>query len=224
MRVLIVEDEKNLAMALEELLRCEGFQTDITYNGVDGLDNALSRIYDLIILDIMLPKMNGMDVLRELRKNGVTSSVLMLTAKSQMQDKVHGLRSGADDYLTKPFDTEEFLARVWALARRKSLDYIPEMVHIGDISLNRTTHVLSKENNKIKLSTREFEILELLILNRNMVLTKEQFVQKIWGYDTDIEYNSIEVYISFLRKKLEALGSELSIETMRGVGYTIKET
>ncbi len=214
MRILIVEDEKDLAMILSEILNMEGYYTDNAYDGESGLDNALSGIYDLIILDIMLPVMDGIQVLREIRKSSITIPVLMLTAKSEIEDKVLGLDNGADDYLTKPFNTKELLARVRALSRRKEKTLISDNIEFEDIILDKTTHEMIKDDQKIKLSKKEYDILELLILNYGKVVSKESLIMKIWGYDADIEYNSIEVYISFLR---------IHISTARGRGYTIKE-
>lgn len=223
MKILVIEDEKDLSMALCELLQCEGFSTDAAYNGIDGLDCALTGIYDVIVLDIMLPKMNGTDVLKEIRNNKITSAVLMLTAKAEIEDKVTGLKSGADDYLTKPFITEEFLARVWALSRRNHAAYVGERITYADIILDQAHHTLQVCDDFIKLSSKEYELMEVLMRNPKIVISKEQFIEKIWGYDTDIEYNSIEVYISFLRRKLRDLGSTVNIKTIRGVGYTLGE-
>jgi len=223
MRILIVEDEKDLAMILSEILNMEGYYTDNAYDGESCLDNALSGIYDLIILDIMLPVMDGIQVLREIRKSSITIPVLMLTAKSEIEDKVLGLDNGADDYLTKPFNTKELLARVRALSRRKEKTLISDNIEFEDIILDKTTHEMIKDDQKIKLSKKEYDILELLILNYGKVVSKESLIMKIWGYDADIEYNSIEVYISFLRKKINAVNSRIHISTARGRGYTIKE-
>lgn len=223
MRILIVEDEKDLAMVLSEILKMEGYYTDNAYDGESGLDNALSGIYDLIILDIMLPVMDGIQVLREIRKSNITIPVLMLTAKSEIEDKVCGLDNGADDYLTKPFNTKELLARVRALSRRKEKTLISDNIKFADIILDKTTHEMIKADQKVKLSKKEYDILELLILNYGKVVSKESLIMKIWGYDADIEYNSIEVYISFLRKKINAVNSHIHISTARGRGYTIKE-
>lgn len=223
MRILIVEDEKDLAMILSEILNMEGYYTDNAYDGESGLDNALSGIYDLIILDIMLPVMDGIQVLREIRKSSITIPVLMLTAKSEIEDKVLGLDNGADDYLTKPFNTKELLARVRALSRRKEKTLISDNIEFEDIILDKTTHEMIKDDQKIKLSKKEYDILELLILNYGKVVSKESLIMKIWGYDADIEYNSIEVYISFLRKKINVVNSRIHISTARGRGYTIKE-
>ncbi len=222
MKILIVEDEKDLASVLSEMLKQNGYSVDKAYNGVDGLDYALTGIYDAIILDIMLPQMDGIEVLKRLRKAGVNSSVLMLTAKSEIEDKINGLDNGADDYLTKPFITKEFLARVRALTRRNYREYIGNQLVFGDIRLDKNTHELIKDTQKIKLSQKEYAILEMLIVNKGNVLSKEQFIQKIWGYDTEIEYNSIEVYISFVRRKLNAIHSNIKINTVRSIGYALE--
>lgn len=223
MRILIVEDEKDLAYVLSETLKLEGYNIDIANDGEYGLDCALTGVYDLIILDVMLPKINGFDVLKQLRTANIHSAVLMLTARSQIEDKVEGLDSGADDYLTKPFVTKEFLARVRALCRRRPNEYISDRPRFGDIILDISHHELHCGNNRIMLSQKEYDIIELLILNKGKVIEKEGFITKIWGYDTDVEYNSIEVYISFLRKKMKALHSLVSIQTARGVGYFLAE-
>ncbi|HHX58059.1 MAG TPA: response regulator transcription factor [Clostridiales bacterium] len=222
MRILIVEDEKDLAMILSETLEIEGYYVDVVYDGVSGLDNAMSEIYDIIILDVMLPKMNGIQVLYEIRKNNISTPVLILTAKSEIEDKVCGLDNGADDYLTKPFNTKELLARIRALLRRKEKVIIDENLKFADIILDKDTHQICKNDQKVKLTKKEFDIIELLILNQGKVISKEKLTVKIWGYDTDIEYNSIEVYVSFLRKKLGAINSKVNISTVRGLGYTVK--
>lgn len=221
MRVLIIEDEKSLSRAIKELLVCEGFLVDTSFNGVDGLDNALSGIYDVIILDITLPKMNGFEVLQEIRRNQISSAVLLLTAKTETEDKVNGFKYGTDDYLTKPFATEELIARVWALTRRSKREYINESLRFADIGLDRTTHYLKKDDNSIKLSLKEYQLMEILMLNKDSVVDREYCITKIWGYDSDIEYNSTDVYISFLRKKLDALNSKAVIKSVRGVGYSL---
>lgn len=223
MRVLIIEDEKSLSRAIKELLVCEGFLVDTSFNGVDGLDNALSGIYDVIILDITLPKMNGFEVLQEIRRNQISSAVLLLTAKTETEDKVNGFKYGTDDYLTKPFATEELIARVWALTRRSKREYINESLRFADIGLDRTTHYLKKDDNSIKLSLKEYQLMEILMLNKDSVVDREYCITKIWGYDSDIEYNSTDVYISFLRKKLDALKSKAVIKSVRGVGYSLGE-
>ena len=223
MKILIIEDEKDLSMAIKELLVCEGFLVDTAYNGVDGLDNALSGVYDIIILDITLPKMNGIEVLQEIRKNQISSAVLVLSAKSEIEDKIRGLKSGSDDYMTKPFVTEELIARVWALSRRNVMEYVEETLKYGDIELDRTHHELKKGSSKIRLSTKEYQLMEILMLNKDSVVKREYCITKIWGYESDIEYNSTDVYISFLRKKLNALKSKVVIKSVRGIGYSLGE-
>lgn len=223
MRILIVEDELDLNMVLSEMLTIEGYNVDSSYDGTDGLDNALSGIYDLIILDIMLPKKNGIEVLSEIRKNSINTPVLMLTAKSEIEDKISGLDNGADDYLTKPFNSKELLARIRALLRRREKILINENLEFADILIDKSTHEIYKNSQKVKLTKKEYDIIELLILNKGKVVPKDDLTVKIWGYNTDIEYNSIEVYISFLRKKLRAIDSTVCISTIRGVGYIIKE-
>lgn len=223
MRILIVEDELDLNMVLSEMLTIEGYNVDSSYDGTDGLDNALSGIYDLIILDIMLPKKNGIEVLSEIRKSNINTPVLMLTAKSEIEDKISGLDNGADDYLTKPFNSKELLARIRALLRRREKILINDNLEFADILIDKSTHEIYKNSQKVKLTKKEYDIIELLILNKGKVVPKDDLTVKIWGYNTDIEYNSIEVYISFLRKKLRAIDSTVCISTIRGVGYIIKE-
>ena len=223
MKILIVEDEKRLADALVQIFTKNKMTADASYNGIDGLDNALSGIYDVIVLDIMLPGMNGIDVLRELRKGGIKTPVILLTAKDEISDKVKGLDSGADDYLTKPFATEELLARVRALGRRSATELVcDDTLSYSDLSLELSTYTLSCGQSSVKLGLKEFSIMELLMHNRERVLTKENLIVKIWGYDSDAEYNNVEVYISFLRKKLGYIKSNVSIKTLRGVGYSLE--
>lgn len=223
MRILIVEDEKRLADALVQIFTKNKMTAEASYNGIDGLDNALSGIYDVIVLDIMLPGMNGIDVLCELRRGGIKTPVIMLTAKDEISDKVRGLDSGADDYLTKPFATEELLARVRALGRRSATELVcDDTLSYSDLSLELSTYTLSCKSGSVKLGLKEFSIMELLLRNRERVLTKENLLVKIWGYDSDAEYNNVEVYISFLRKKLGYIKSNVSIKTLRGVGYSLE--
>lgn len=223
MKILIVEDEKRLADALVQIFTKNKMTADASYNGIDGLDNALAGIYDVIVLDVMLPGMNGIDVLRELRKGGIKTPVILLTAKDEISDKVRGLDSGADDYLTKPFATEELLARVRALGRRSTSELVcDDALSYSDLSLELSTYTLSCKSSSVKLGLKEFSIMELLMRNRERVLTKENLIVKIWGYDSDAEYNNVEVYISFLRKKLGYIKSNVSIKTLRGVGYSLE--
>ncbi|MBD5142120.1 MAG: response regulator transcription factor [Ruminococcus sp.] len=221
MKILVVEDEIALAEALSEILKRNKYIVDAVHDGEDGLEYALTDIYDCILLDIMLPKMNGLDVLRILRKKKISTPVLLLTAKSDIEDKINGLDSGADDFLTKPFVTGELLARVRALTRRKG-EVITDEFTFGDVALNKSTFSLSREGQFVKLSLKEYQIMEMLIANPKQLISKERFIEKIWGYESDVEYNNIEVYISFLRKKLKVIGSNVTIKTARGIGYCLE--
>lgn len=220
MKILLVDDEKQLTDALGVILRKNNYAVDVSYNGEDGLDMALSGIYDLIILDIMMPKIDGLTVLKTLRNKKFSTPVLMLSAKSEISDKIDGLNLGADDYLTKPFSTDELLARIKALLRRKET-FTGDVLSFGDILLNRDTIELTCNEKHISLGKKEFQILEMLILNQGKNIDKDRFIEKIWGYDTDAEYNTIEVYVSFLRKKLTAVNSKTEIKSIRGIGYTL---
>jgi len=202
MRVLIVEDEVRLADTLGELLRTQKYSYDIVYDGEDGLAYAESGIYDVIILDIMLPKMNGFEVVRNLRKKKINTPVILLTARDEVSDKVKGLDSGADDYLTKPFSSEELLARIRALTRRQGEVVLDELT-FSDLVLNLANYQLSCGGKSIHLGFKEFEIMRLLMANPAAVLSKDELLSKVWGYDSDAEDNNVEVYISFLRKKLQ---------------------
>lgn len=222
MRILIVEDEISLADAVTAILKKEQYFVDAVYDGREGLDYALSGIYDLILLDIMLPKLNGLDVLREIRNNNISTPVMLLTARSEVNDKIKGLDCGADDYLTKPFNKGELLARVRALTRRKGEIPSNELV-FGDIILNQSTYELICGNLNVKLGAKEFKIMQMLMFAPKSIISKDEFIEKIWGYDSEAEYNSIEVYISFLRKKLGAIKSTVQIKASRGIGYYIEE-
>ncbi len=221
---MIAEDEEKLADALVQIFAKNKITADAFGNGIDALDNALTGIYDVIVLDIMMPGMTGIEVLRKIRAEGMDTPVLMFTAKDEISDKVKGLDSGADDYLTKPFATEELLARVRALGRRSSAAIVnSDVITCGDLSLDTTAYELSCGKNSLKLGLKEFSIMELLMKNSGRVLSKETLITKIWGYDSDAEYNNVEVYISFLRKKLDFVKSNAAIMTVRGVGYTLEE-
>ena len=222
MRVLIVEDEQRLAATLRDLLELQGYAADMCYDGESGLDNALSSIYDVIILDVMLPKMDGFAVLRKLRSEGCSTPVLMLTARSEISDKVTGLDSGADYYLTKPFDPKELLACIRALTRRQPELRDTDCLRCGDLQLEKNAFTLRCGDRSVRLSRKEFDMLELLMLNQNLVITKENLLVKVWGYDSDAEDNNVEVYISFLRRKLEHLHSQVKIRTIRMVGYCLE--
>ena len=221
MKILLVEDEVALAEALSEILKRNKYSVDMVHDGEDGLEYALTDLYDCIILDIMLPKMNGIDVLRLLRKKHINTPVLLLTAKSEVEDKINGLDSGADDFLTKPFVSGELLARVRALTRRRG-EVVTDEFTFGDIALNKSTFSLSREGQFVKLSLKEYQIMEMMMVNPKQLIPKERFIEKIWGYESDVEYNNVEVYISFLRKKLGVIGSSVTIKTARGIGYYLE--
>ena len=222
MRVLIVEDEVRLASSLQDLLELSGYTADISHDGESGLDNALSGIYDVILLDVMLPKLDGFAVLRRLRAEGSATPVLMLTARDQVSDKVTGLDCGADYYLTKPFEPRELLACIRALTRRQPELRDTDLLTYGDLTLDKNTFTLSCGQRSVHLSRKEYDLMELLIRNRDVILTKETLLLKIWGYESDAEDNNVEVYISFLRKKLEHLRSAVKIKTIRMVGYCLE--
>ncbi len=221
MQILIVEDEKRLAEALGQVLTEQKYMVDIAYDGRDGLDYALSGIYDIIILDVMLPKMNGYEVASQLRKEKIATPILMLTAKDQISDKVKGLDAGADDYMTKPFATEELLARVRALTRRQGEVVIDELT-VSDVTLNLSTCDLSCGAKSVHLNFKEFEIMKILMQNPQVVTTKEDLIVKVWGYDSNAVDNNVEVYISFLRKKLDFISSNIEISSLRKIGYRLE--
>lgn len=222
MRILVVEDEEHLAEAIGQILKRQNYTVDIVHDGEAGLDFALTGIYDVMILDIMLPKMNGISVLRELRKKDCGIHVIVLSAKGELEDKVLGLDSGADDYLAKPFQTEELLARIRALGRRKGESAVTELCY-GDLQLNMSNLVLTSGRGNITLTLKEAELLEYLMRNGNIVSQKERIIEKIWGFDSEAEANHVEVYISFLRKKLKHVKSHMEIRAIRGLGYMLKE-
>lgn len=223
MRLLLVEDEKRMAQALCEILRLEKYEVDHYANGQDGLAAIESNIYDIVILDVMLPGMNGYEVAKRARQKGIRTPILMLTAKAELDDKVTGLDSGADDYLTKPFMTKELLARLRALGRR-NINTPDGTLTYGDISLDTNTSTLSCKvsGQSVRLSEKEYRILEYLISNSKQILTREQLAVKIWGFESDAEYNNVEVYMSFTRKKLAFVGAKTEIKAVRGVGYELR--
>lgn len=222
MRILLVEDEVPLSQAISEILKKNGFPTDAAYDGRAGLEYAMSGVYDLVILDIMMPKMNGIEVLKALRAAKNAVPVLMLTARDEVEDKVNGLDSGADDYMTKPFATDELLARIRALTRRRG-DVVDEDLTFGDLTLRTKHYELVSGENTVKVSQKEYQILETLFYNPEQILTKERLIEKIWGGDSEAEYNNVEVYISFLRKKMQFLGTKVEIKTIRGAGYLLSQ-
>ena len=222
MRILIVEDEKHLAEAVAQVLKKNHYTVDLAHDGEYGLDCAISAIYDFIILDIMLPKIDGITILKKIRKHGISVPVVLLTAKGETEDTVNGLDSGADDYIAKPFKSEELLARLRALNRRKGELIQDGTLTYGDINIYPNSLELFCGNKSYKLTLKEFQLLELLINMRGMVVSKNTIIEKLWGYDGEAEDNNVEVYISFLRKKLSHIKSETSIHTMRGVGYVLR--
>ncbi len=223
MKILIVEDEKRMAQALCQLLQMENYEVDHCDNGQDGMLAIESGIYDLIVLDVMLPRKNGFDIAREARRKGIRIPIIMLTAKSELDDKVAGLDCGADDYLTKPFMTRELLARIRALLRR-NINTADGSLHYGDITLEKNTATLSCTSNgqTVRLSEKEYRLLEYMIANGGQILTREQLALKIWGYESEAEYNNVEVYMSFTRKKLNFVAARTEIKAVRGIGYELR--
>lgn len=223
MRLLLVEDEKRMAQALCEILRLEKYEVDHYANGIEGLSAIESNIYDIAVLDVMLPGMNGYEIAKKARSKGITTPILMLTAKAELDDKVTGLDSGADDYLTKPFMTKELLARLRALSRR-TLGTTDGLLSFADITLDTRTLTLSciANGQSVRLSEKEYRILEYLMSNSGRILTREQLAVKIWGFESEAEYNNVEVYMSFTRKKLAFVEAKTEIKAVRGIGYELR--
>lgn len=224
MRILIVEDELHLAEALTQILKKHNYSVDAVHDGLTGLDYAMSGIYDLMLLDIMMPGLDGISLLKKLRQEGIAAPIIMLTAKGELSDRVTGLDLGADDYIAKPFASEELLARMRAVLRRKGETVPEDTLRLADLELNPSTLKLSAKGKEIKINLKESELLELLLTRKQSVTSKEQIIEKLWGFDSEAEYNNVEVYISFLRKKLAFLGSVVRINTIRGVGYALEVT
>lgn len=220
LRILIVEDERRLADALTQIMREQKYTVDAVYDGEDGFAYAKSNEYDAIILDVMLPKRNGYDVVRTLRREKIATPVLMLTARDELESKINGLDCGADDYMTKPFAPEELTARIRALTRRQGEVLLEEMLY-EDIVLELTSNDLRCGAKRIRLSFKEFEVMKLLLLSQNTIVPKEQLIVKVWGPESEAEDNNVEAYISFLRKKLFYIGSKVGIQTVRKVGYRL---
>lgn len=221
MRVLIVEDEQRLAEALCQILIEQKYSAEIVYNGEDGLEYAKSGLYDVIILDVMLPKKTGFEVVRELRRAKNATPVLMLTARDEIGDKVTGLDCGADDYMTKPFSPEELMARVRALTRRQGDVQLGALCY-GDLTLSLSSYTLSRNAKSVHLGFKEFEVLRILMSNSSQIVPKEELILKVWGAQSEAEDNNVEAYISFLRKKFFFLGSKITIGTVRKVGYRLE--
>lgn len=225
MRVLIVEDELSIVEPLKFFLTKSGFIVDYALDGEEGLDLCYSNIYDVIVLDIMLPKKNGIEILKEIRRDKINTPVIILSAKDTVDDRILGLDCGADDYLIKPFHSKELVARLKALGRRRDLELLENEFNIRDISFNPSTCLITniETNEKINLTFKESQILELLLLNKNNAITRETIYEKIWGYDSEIESNSLEAYMSYIRKKLGLISKEVSVTAIRGVGYIIND-
>lgn len=221
MRILLADDEKELSNALVAILKHNNYSVDAVYDGQDALEYAISENYDVLVLDIMMPKLSGLEVLEKLRKAGVYTPVLLLTAKAEIEDRILGLDKGADDYLSKPFAMGELLARIRAMTRRKS-EFTPNLIEIGNISLNKENYELSNEKSSLRLGNKEFQMLEMLMNNPKRLISAEQFMERIWGYDSEAEMSVVWVYISYLRKKLEALNANVKIKAVRGAGYTLE--
>lgn len=225
MRILVVEDNLRLADTLADALRAENYMVDIANDGLQGYEDAASGIYDILILDLMLPKMNGYEILSSLRSDGNHIPVLILSARSELDDKLQGFRVGADDYVTKPFEIEELIMRIQAITRRRiSQDIDMQFLRAGDLAFDNNTCEISNINTgkSMKISGKEMQLCEFLLINQNQVLEKEQIATKIWGYDSNAEYNNVEVYISFLRRKFQHLQVNTRIRAVRGVGYILE--
>ena len=223
MKILIIEDEYNLADAISCVLETKNYIVKIETDGLTGLEEALTNTYDLIILDVMLPRKNGFEILKELKQEKVDSKILMLTAKSSIEDKMIGFNCGVDDYLTKPFHMEELVARV-DIQLRKSKTIEKDILQLGEIALDtKSMELINKKNNmSVKVIGKEFQLLELLMNNANQIMEKEQLFVKIWGYDTDCDINTLEAYISFIRKKLKLIESKSSLKAIRNIGYVLE--
>jgi DNA-binding response OmpR family regulator len=222
MKLLYAEDEKSLSEAVVDVLEYNKFSVDAVYDGMDALDYARSGHYDGIILDVMMPRLSGLEVLERLRAAGSKTPILLLTAKSEIEDRIAGLDLGADDYLPKPFAMGELLARIRAMLRRRA-EFTPDVLSLGNLSLDRQSYTLSVGDNRMILPKLEFQLMELFLLNRGIYLSTEDILVKVWGYDTDTEIGVVWVYISYLRKKLTALGANVAIQAKRNIGYTLTE-
>ena len=226
MRVLVIEDEEKIADLIKDRLKKEKYDVDVSLDGEDGSYNALTNIYDLIILDVMLPYKDGFEILEEIKENNIKSKVLMLTARGELDDKLTGLTGGADDYLTKPFHMDELVARVNIQLRKDTSVKNKDYIEFGDIKLNIKSSYVSSNitREQIELIHKEFQILELLINNKNQIVSKEIIYDNIWGIDNDSISNNLEAYISFIRKKLKSIGSKVNIKALRGIGYRLEVT
>ena len=224
MRLLIIEDEYKLSEAMSESLRRENYIVDVSYDGEDGLNKGLTGIYDVIILDLMLPKINGFEILKYIRKEKISTHVIILSAKSELEDKVKGLDIGADDYMTKPFYIKELLARLRVFSRRNG-EIQDNSLLFGNLKLDLKTCEISniETNQSMVLSGKEFALIEFLFRNKNQVVNRNQITERIWGYENDSQYNNVEVYLSFIRKKIKFLEANMRIKAIRGLGYILEE-
>ena len=223
MKILIIEDEYSLADAIAETLQKEKFQVNIITNGEDGENEALTNIYDLILLDVMLPKKDGFEILSNLREEKINTPIIMLTAKSEMCNKLNGLENGADDYITKPFHMRELVARVKVILKRKTNIQDTNVLEYSDLKLDLVTCKMNANGTEIAINGKELDLLEILLVNKNQIVNREILANKIWGYNSETEYNNVEVYVSFLRKKLKLLKSKVKIKAVRGIGYKLEE-
>lgn len=221
MRILLAEDERSLSRAVVALLERSNYAVDAVYDGVEALEYLDSGNYDALILDIMMPRLDGLSVLKQLRQRGNPIPVLILTAKSEIDDKVEGLDSGANDYLTKPFSTRELLARLRAITRTQT-SQVSSVLRFGNVALDQTSFELSSPSGSYRLANKEYQMMELLLMNPGQTISTERFLEKIWGYDTETELNVVWVYISYLRKKLVALNANVRIQAARNVGYRVE--
>ncbi len=223
MKILIIEDEYSIADAMREGFKKEGFSSAIVTNGQDGEDEALTGIYDLVILDVMLPGKNGFEILHSI-KNNTETPVIMVTAKSEITDKLNGLENGADDYITKPFHIKEIIARINLVLKRYNKPAGKQHPEFGDIMLDVKNSEMVSGGTRLRVTGKEFQLIEVLVMNKGNVVSREMLASKIWGYSSDAEYNNVEVYVSFLRKKLKLLRSTVKIVSVRGVGYRLEES
>lgn len=222
MKILIIEDEYSLADAIAETLKKENFAVSIVTDGEEGENEALTNVYDLILLDIMLPNKSGFKILENLRKEKIETPIIILTAKSEITDKLNGLENGADDYITKPFHMRELVARVKIILKRKTNMEDASILKYDDLKLDIRTGKMISNNNEIAINGKELDLLEILLLNKNQIVNREMLANKIWGYNSDAEYNNVEVYVSFLRKKLKLIKSNVKIKSVRGIGYKME--
>lgn len=222
MKILLIEDEQRVAEAVQAILEKEGYRTDVVYDGLSGLDYILSDTYDLVLLDIMLPKLNGIDILKNARHEGITVPIILLSARAEADEKIQGLDAGADDYLVKPFDAGELLARIRVRMRESVSGFNGPGLTVGDAWLEQATYKLHGKDKSIKLSNKEYQLLEYLMLNGGKILSRDMIISRVWGTDSDADYNNLEVYISFVRRKLKYVESSASIVTTKGVGYSIE--